>query len=172
MEVAPSAPAPRPTTSARAASFEGDPRKWWALAVLLLAQVMIILDIAIVNVAVPSAQADLDIARADVQWVVTAYLLPFGGLLLLGGRIADYSGRKRVFCIATIGFAIASAIGRVRQRPGGPVRGPRVPGLVRRRDGPVAAVDDHPRLPQRARIAPGPSRCTAASRPPEARSAS
>jgi EmrB/QacA subfamily drug resistance transporter len=95
----------------RSASFQGDPRKWLALAVLLLAQMMLILDTAIVNVAVPSAQADLQIAPADVQWVVTAYLLPFGGLLLLGGRVADYLGRKRVFCVAILGFAIASGMG-------------------------------------------------------------
>jgi EmrB/QacA subfamily drug resistance transporter len=93
------------------ASHADDARKWWALAVLLLAQVMIILDIAIVNIAVPSAQASLHIAPTHIQWIVTAYLLPFGGLLLLGGRIADFTGRKRVFCIATLGFAISSGIG-------------------------------------------------------------
>ena len=92
-------------------SLSDDPRKWWALAVLLLAQLMIILDIAIVAVAVPSAQHDLGISPADVQWVVTSYLLPFGGLLLLGGRVADYTGRKRVFCVAAVGFAFASALG-------------------------------------------------------------
>ncbi len=111
MDAVPAPAAPPAGAGSGAASFEGDPRKWWALAVLLLAQVMIILDIAIVNVAVPSAQAELHIAPADVQWVVTAYLLPFGGLLLLGGRVADYAGRKRVFCFATVGFAIASAVG-------------------------------------------------------------
>lgn len=119
MDLPGAAPAAAPADEAsRAASFEGDPRKWWALAVLLLAQVMIILDIAIVNVAIPSAQADLQIAPDDIQWVVTAYLLPFGGLLLLGGRIADYSGRKRVFCIAAVGFAISSAIGGAAESAG------------------------------------------------------
>ena len=107
---APAAPAAG-TAEERSASFAEDPRKWLALAVLLLAQMMLILDTAIVNVAVPSAQADLQIAPADVQWVVTAYLLPFGGLLLLGGRVADYLGRKRVFCVAILGFAIASGMG-------------------------------------------------------------
>lgn len=99
-------------------SLAHDPRKWWALAVLLLAQVMIILDIAIVNVALPSAQAELHIARSDVQWIVTSYLLPFGGLLLLGGRVADYAGRKRIFVVATVGFAGASAAGGLAQAAG------------------------------------------------------
>ena len=72
---------------------------------------MIILDASIVNIALPSAQADLDISNADRQWMVTAYTLAFGALLLLGGRIADYTGRKRTFIIGLLGFAGASAIG-------------------------------------------------------------
>lgn len=88
-----------------------DPRRWWALAVLAAAQLMIVLDASIVNIALPSAQKDLGITNADRQWVVTAYTLAFGGLLLLGGRIADYTGRKRTFLIGLIGFAVASAIG-------------------------------------------------------------
>ena len=90
-----------------------DPRRWWALAVLAAAQLMIVLDASIVNIALPSAQADLDITDADRQWVVTAYTLAFGGLLLLGGRIADYTGRKRTFIIGLLGFAGASAIGGI-----------------------------------------------------------
>jgi EmrB/QacA subfamily drug resistance transporter len=88
-----------------------DPRRWWALAVLAAAQLMIILDASIVNIALPSAQEDLGISNADRQWVVTAYTLSFGALLLLGGRIADYTGRKRTFLIGLVGFAVASAIG-------------------------------------------------------------
>jgi EmrB/QacA subfamily drug resistance transporter len=72
---------------------------------------MIILDMVIVNVAIESASRDLDLEPAHVQWVITAYLLPFGGLLLLGGRVADFTGRKRLFCIATIGFGLASGLG-------------------------------------------------------------
>ena len=79
--------------------------------VLAAAQLMIILDASIVNIALPSAQADLDISNADRQWMVTAYTLAFGALLLLGGRIADYTGRKRTFVIGLLGFAGASAIG-------------------------------------------------------------
>ena len=88
-----------------------DPGRWWALTVLAAAQLMIILDASIVNIALPSAQAELDISNADRQWMVTAYTLAFGALLLLGGRIADYTGRKRTFIIGLLGFAGASAIG-------------------------------------------------------------
>src|SRR3954453_513786 len=90
---------------------EPDPRRWWALTVLAAAQLMIILDASIVNIAMPSAQADLGIRNADRQWVVTAYTLSFGALLLLGGRIADYTGRKRTFIMGLLGFAGSSAIG-------------------------------------------------------------
>ena len=88
-----------------------DPRRWLALAVLAAAQLMISLDASIVNIALPSAQEDLGISNANRQWMVTAYTLAFGGLLLLGGRIADYTGRKRTFIIGLLGFAGASAIG-------------------------------------------------------------
>jgi EmrB/QacA subfamily drug resistance transporter len=90
-----------------------DPRRWWALAVLAAAQLMIVLDASIVNIALPSAQKDLGITDANRQWVITAYTLAFGGLLLLGGRIADYTGRKRTFIIGLLGFAGASALGGI-----------------------------------------------------------
>lgn len=92
---------------------EYDPKRWRALAVIAVAQLMIILDASIVNIAIPDAATDLHIQPADVQWVVTAYTLAFGGLLLLGGRIADYTGRKRTFIIGLIGFAVASGIGGI-----------------------------------------------------------
>lgn len=79
--------------------------------VLAIAQLMVVLDATIVNIALPTAQKELLISDADRQWVVTAYTLTFGGLLLLGGRIADYWGRKRTFIVGAIGFAIASALG-------------------------------------------------------------
>jgi EmrB/QacA subfamily drug resistance transporter len=100
------------------AGEQPDPMRWWALTVLAVAQLMIILDASIVNVALPSAQADLGISDADRQWVVTAYTLAFGSLLLLGGRIADYTGRKRIFIVGLLGFAIASAIGGVAPNQG------------------------------------------------------
>lgn len=88
-----------------------DPLRWKALFVIAVAQLMVILDATIVNIALPSIQADLGISDADRQWVVTAYTLTFGGLLLLGGRIADFAGRKRMFIISLVAFAAASALG-------------------------------------------------------------
>jgi len=92
-----------------------DPRRWLALAVIAIAQLMVVLDASIVNIALPRAQVDLGISDADRQWVITAYTLAFGGLLLLGGRIADFVGRKRIFLIGLIGFAAASGLGGIAQ---------------------------------------------------------
>jgi EmrB/QacA subfamily drug resistance transporter len=86
-------------------------RRWWILAVLGIAQLMVILDSTIVNIALPTAQHDLHFSNADRQWVVTAYSLAFGSLLLLGGRIGDIFGRKRALIIGLVGFAAASALG-------------------------------------------------------------
>jgi EmrB/QacA subfamily drug resistance transporter len=88
-----------------------DPRRWLALGVIAIAQLMVVLDVSIVNIALPHAGADLGISTANIQWVVTAYTLAFGGLLLLGGRIADFVGRKRTFIVGLLGFAGASALG-------------------------------------------------------------
>lgn len=85
-------------------------RRWLILAVILVAQVMILLDTTIVNVALPSAQADLGFSDADRQWVLTAYVLAFGSLLPLGGRLSDIFGRKRTFLAGLAGFAATSAI--------------------------------------------------------------
>ena len=86
-------------------------RRWAILAVLGIAQLMVVLDATIVNIALPSAQRSLEFSDESRQWVVTAYALAFGSLLLLGGRIGDLFGRKRVFIAGLIGFAVASAIG-------------------------------------------------------------
>ncbi|GCB43851.1 transmembrane efflux protein [Streptomyces sp. NL15-2K] len=85
--------------------------RWWALAVIGLAQLMVVLDATIVNIALPSAQQDLGFDNNGRQWIVTAYSLAFGSLLLLGGRLADLFGRKTTFIVGLIGFAAASAIG-------------------------------------------------------------
>ncbi|GGV53090.1 MFS transporter [Streptomyces longisporoflavus] len=90
---------------------ETDPRRWKALIFIALAQLMVVLDATIVNIALPSAQQDLGISDGNRQWVITAYALAFGGLLLFGGRIADLWGRKRTFVTGLIGFAAASALG-------------------------------------------------------------
>ncbi|WP_432839401.1 MFS transporter [Dactylosporangium sp. CA-092794] len=85
--------------------------RWLALVVLSLAQLMVILDSTIVNIALPTAQRDLGFSTGDRQWVVTGYALAFGSLLLLGGRLSDYLGRKRLFIAGVAGFAVASAVG-------------------------------------------------------------
>jgi EmrB/QacA subfamily drug resistance transporter len=85
-----------------------DPRRWWALVLLCLAQFMVILDITVVNVALPSIGSDLQLDRASLTWVVTAYTLCFGGLLLLGGRLADTLGRRRTFLTGLGVFTAAS----------------------------------------------------------------
>jgi EmrB/QacA subfamily drug resistance transporter len=112
-DTVPEDPTPAPT------AVDGpDPKRWLALAVIAVAQLMIILDASIVNVALPAIQTDLGITDANLQWVITAYTLAFGGLLLFGGRIADFMGRKRSFVFALVGFAIASGLGGIAPNEG------------------------------------------------------
>ncbi len=85
--------------------------RWTILVIVSIAQLMVVLDATIVNIALPAAQDALGFADSDRQWVVTAYALAFGSLLLLGGRLGDLFGRKRMFIIGLIGFAAASAAG-------------------------------------------------------------
>ena len=92
-----------------------DPKRFRALAIIAVAQLMVVLDASVVIIALPSAQRALHISTANRQWMLTAYTLSFAGLLLLGGRIADYFGRKRMFVISLIGFAGASALGGLAQ---------------------------------------------------------
>jgi EmrB/QacA subfamily drug resistance transporter len=89
----------------------GDRWRWHVLAVIGLAQLMVVLDVTVMNIALPSAQRDLGFSTVDRQWVVTAYTLAFGSLLLLGGRLSDLLGRKVTFLIGLAGFATVSAIG-------------------------------------------------------------
>jgi EmrB/QacA subfamily drug resistance transporter len=86
-------------------------RRWWILATVAIAQLMVVLDNTIVNIALPSAQHDLAFSNNNRQWVITAYALAFGSLLLLGGRLSDIFGRKAAFVTGLIGFAAASAVG-------------------------------------------------------------
>ena len=90
-------------------------RKWWALVLLASAQFVVVLDHSIVNVALPSIGRDLQFAQEDLSWVVNAYALVFGGFLLLGGRLADLLGRRRVFMGGLVVFAIASLLGGFAQ---------------------------------------------------------
>ncbi|MEU2265470.1 MFS transporter [Streptomyces olindensis] len=88
-----------------------DPRRWTALIFISLAQLLVVLDVTITNIALPSLQADLGISVANRHWVITAYALAFGGLLLLCGRLADLWGRKPTFVTGLVGFAVASVLG-------------------------------------------------------------
>jgi EmrB/QacA subfamily drug resistance transporter len=107
---------PTPRTPAEGGGAErAHARRWLVLAVLGVAQLMVILDATVMNVALPSAQRALGFSDGDRQWVVTAYALSFGSLLLLGGRLSDLLGRRATFLIGLSGFAVASAIGGAAQ---------------------------------------------------------
>ncbi|MCX6448472.1 MAG: MFS transporter [Actinobacteria bacterium] len=95
-----------------------DPTRWRTLFVVAISQLMIVLDSSIMNIAIPSAKIDLGISDANQQWVITAYTLAFGSLLLLGGRIGDYMGRKKIFLVGLVGFAAASALGGIASTQG------------------------------------------------------
>ncbi|MCS5734063.1 MFS transporter [Herbiconiux daphne] len=97
--------------AASAGAHTASTRRWWTLTTVALAQLMVVLDSTVVNIALPAAQADLGFSNGDRQWIITAYSLAFGSLLLLGGRLSDLIGRKRTFIIGLIGFAVASALG-------------------------------------------------------------
>ncbi|UFR00673.1 MFS transporter [Streptomyces sp. Go40/10] len=99
------------TGAAATEHAEASPKRWWILAVIAIAQLMVVLDATIVNIALPSAQTDLGFSDGNRQWIVTAYALAFASLLLLGGRIADLFGRKPAFLVGVVGFAAASALG-------------------------------------------------------------
>jgi EmrB/QacA subfamily drug resistance transporter len=103
--------ATEPEQAASRRAPESDPRRWLVLGVVGLAQLMIVLDLTVMNIALPSAQRALHFSNADRQWVITAYALAFGSLLLFGGRLADLFGRKRTFLTGLIGFAGVSAVG-------------------------------------------------------------
>lgn len=89
--------------------------RWWALGVLAMTQLVVVLDTTIVTIALPQAQTELGMSDGERQWVVTAYALAFGALLLLGGRVADYWGRKRTFMVGMLGFGAASLWGGLAQ---------------------------------------------------------
>ncbi|MBM7505880.1 MFS transporter [Agromyces aurantiacus] len=111
--IAAAGPSSRPSTSARTAPTSGpgpsDRRRWAALAVLALAQFLVVLDASIVNIAIPAIGADLALGPGALAWVITAYVLPFGSLLLIGGRLADRFGHRRLFLAGVAGFVLASA---------------------------------------------------------------
>ena len=92
-----------------ASSTKRDSR-WVALALIVTAQFMVILDVAIVNVALPSIKSDLNFSQTNLQWVISAYAILFGGTLLLGGRLADLLGRRRLFVAGLSLFSLSSLL--------------------------------------------------------------
>jgi EmrB/QacA subfamily drug resistance transporter len=106
------------SSTASTASTEADPRRWKALGVLGLIQFMLVLDITVVNVALPKIHNSLHFSQSGLAWVVNGYVLMAGGLLLLGGRLADILGRRRVFLLGVAIFAIASATCGAEVNPG------------------------------------------------------
>src|SRR5213078_639149 len=99
----------QPSQPGREMSPTGD-RRWLTLAIVGAAFFMTILDVAIVNVALPSIETDLNVTETTVQWVLIAYAITFGGFLLLGGRMADLLGRKRIFIVGLVLFTLASLV--------------------------------------------------------------
>src|SRR6201995_1638162 len=99
------------TSDASGQQVPAKDHRWLIRVIVAIAQLMVILDSTVVNIALPSAQRALDFPNSDRQWVVTAYALAFGSLLLLGGRLGDMFSRKRVFITGLIGFAFSSALG-------------------------------------------------------------
>jgi EmrB/QacA subfamily drug resistance transporter len=109
---------PTATTQPGRAPGGADPRRWVALAVVLIAGFMQLVDISIVNVAIPSIQRDLDASYAQIQWVLAGYQLAFAVMLITGGRLGDIFGRKRLFMTGMAGFILASALCGLAQSPG------------------------------------------------------
>src|SRR2546430_11143671 len=103
--------ADRDATRTSVASTQREPNRWAVLALLSVAQLMVVLDATIVTIAIPSAQKALQFSTENRQWIVTAYALPFGSLLLLGGKLGDLFGRKWTLITGLAGFSVASAIG-------------------------------------------------------------
>ena len=126
-----------------------------ALTVIAACQLMVVLDATIVNIALPHIQHSLDFSTTDLSWVVNAYTLTFGGLLLLGGRAGDILGRRRVFIFGVAALHPRLAARRPRPDPGLAARRPRPPGRRRRHRVPDRAGPDHHHLRRRAGAQPG-----------------
>ena len=99
-------------------AVRADPLRWRALSVLLLVQFMLILDVSVVNIALPTIREDLGFSEAGLAWVVDGYVLVAGSLLLLGGRLSDVFGRRRMFLAGVVVFGVASALCGLAQDPG------------------------------------------------------
>ncbi len=123
-------------------------RKWLALALLASVQFMVVLDIAIVNVALPSIQTDLGFSQENLQWVISAYALLFGGFLLLGGRAADLFGRRRLFLAGIVLFTVASLLAGFAWSEASLIAARALQGLGRGRHHAGRSLDPHDHLPR------------------------
>ena len=133
-------------------------RKWWALALLATAQFVVVLDASVVNVAMPSIGRDLGLSQEGLAWLVNAYVLAFGGFLLLGGRMADLLGRRRVFMGGFVLFAVASFVGGLADERRHADRRPRAAGPRRRDPLPRRAEPRHDDVRRRRRAQQGAGR--------------
>src|SRR5262245_62810680 len=119
-----------PSGSAREkADGSADPRRWITLVILLLAAFMNLLDVSIVNIAVPSIQRNLGASYADIQWALAGFTLAYALVLITGGRLGDTFGRKRLFLIGVAGFTLMSALFGAAQSPGQLIASRVLPGL-------------------------------------------
>src|SRR5258707_10090433 len=123
-------------------------RKWWALALLCVVQFMVVLDIAIVNVALPSIQVDLGFSQENLQWVISAYALVFGGFLLLGGRAADLLGRRRIFLAGIVLFTLASLMAGLAWSEGSLIAARSLQGLGAAGYSPAGVSNPSPTVPR------------------------
>src|SRR2546430_6738076 len=120
-----------PPAPAGARETRGAAGRWWVLAVASVAQLMVVLDVTVVNIALPSAQRALAFSDADRQWVVTAYALAFGSLLLIGGKLSDLLGRNRTFMAGLARVPAASALAGAAPNLAGRAVGRAAPGALR-----------------------------------------
>ena len=144
----------------RRARRRATPASGWALVLISVAQLMVVLDGTIVNIALPFIQQDLDIASANLRWIVTGYALAFGSLLLLGGRLGDLYGRRKVFMIGLVIFGIASLLGGLATNEGLLLAARGAPGPRRRAGLTRRPRADHHDVPCRSRCATARSRST------------
>nr|MDT0665003.1 MFS transporter [Micromonospora sp. DSM 115978] len=167
-------PEPDTTTAATDAATAPAtvPNRWLVLVIVAVAQFVVVLDLTIVNVALPSIQQGLGFAPADLQWVINAYALAFGGFLLLGGRAADLLGRRRIFVAGLLLFAGASVLNGLATSPGILVAGRALQGLGGAMLSPAALSCPSSRPPSPTTTnAPRHSACGARSAPAAVRSA-
>ena len=131
-----------------------DSRRWIVLALIVAAQFMVVLDVAIVNVALPSIKLDLNFSQESLQWVITAYSIIFGGFLLLGGRLSDLFGRRRLFVAGLILFTASSLLDGLAWSEGIPHHLPFAPGSWSRTPLACRSLDPDHDLPRGPRAQP------------------